>query len=900
MKTILLAWALALTGLELWAQPAPTPKTPPANYRPPRYSSTNSVTTPPRYQPNAAGTSAAPGSATPRGTTPATRAGGPATGAPGAANAPGAFGQPGATAPTGPGGAVSAAMAQPAEEIVPPGEINFEGVDLSQVLEIYAKYVGRTLLRAQLPQAQIILKTVTPLTRTEVIQALQAVLALNGVSLVNVGDKFVKVVPSADAGSSGGEIDTNSAASIPALGSYITHVVQLKYVKPSEMAPIIQPFGKLKDIVTLDGNGILVIRDYAENVKRMLEMIDKVDVSVPAEYISEVIPIRYAKVDDIASALNALGGGGGGATVSIGTAPGSAPISGLANRSSMQGGGGMGGMGGMSGVGGVGGMGGMGGVGGVGGSSFGGAYQGGGSFGARNPNGQPSSTGQTFQQRLQNIISATGGGGRTGAAGQQQEIQLFGQTKIIPNESSSSLLIYATRADMDVIKGIIAKLDVPLAQVLVEAVIIDVTLGNTFNLGVSAAQNPTSLSPGGSVLGAGGMNNSSSGNPFIDFVRTVTANKGTNGLVNSISTVVSTVGSAGTNAGFGNNLPGGASYFANIGPLWDVAVTAAETDSHASIIQRPRIQTSQAKPAQFFVGDTVPYVTSSYGGYGGYAGNSYSQLSVGVELDVTPFINPEGMVSMDIQQEIDDLNGYTAITGVGNVPNTIKRTLNASITVRDRDTVMLGGFIKSDKSTSKSGVPFLQNIPILGNLFTSRSDSKDRQELIVLMRPTVLQTPELAAKHTINEEQRLPAVSQAAAEDASYERRLIDAQRRLEQKKYRQTQQYDGFFVPPPEDLATNKAAGPTNSELPGTGTNSPAQTDAAQERVNPIPQAVHPQANLVPLPAAPGTSTSPAAAGTPAALSPQDSAAAQQKAAAAAVAQKMLELNSPSKPPPQ
>jgi hypothetical protein len=97
----------------------------------------------------------------------------------------------------------------------------------------------------------------------------------------------------------------------------------------------------------LTDNGILVIRDYAENVKRMLEMIEQVDVSVPAEYISEVIPIRYAKVDDIASALNSLGGSGGGSTVSIGGSRSSSQISGLSgNRSS----GGMGGMGGTSGT----------------------------------------------------------------------------------------------------------------------------------------------------------------------------------------------------------------------------------------------------------------------------------------------------------------------------------------------------------------------------------------------------------------------------------------------------------------------------------------------------------------------------------------------------------------------
>jgi type II secretory pathway component GspD/PulD (secretin) len=123
-------------------------------------------------------------------------------------------------------------------------------------------------------------------------------------------------------------------------------------------------------------------------------------------------------------------------------------------------------------------------------------------------------------------------------------------------------------------------------------------------------------------------------------------------------------------------LPSGLSYFGNIGPNWDVALQAAAADSSTTVIQRPRIQTSQAKAASFFVGQTVPYVTGST--YGSAYGNSssYSQLSVGVELDVTPFINPDGLVVMDINQEIDDLNGYTHIEGVGNVPNTTKRTLN--------------------------------------------------------------------------------------------------------------------------------------------------------------------------------------------------------------------------------
>jgi len=164
------------------------------------------------------------------------------------------------------------------------------------------------------------------------------------------------------------------------------------------------------------------------------------------------------------------------------------------------------------------------------------------------------------------------------------------------------------------------------------------------------------------------------------------------------------------------------------------------------------------------------------------------------------------------------------------VPNTIKRTLNTEIAVRDRDTVMLGGFIKTDKSHTQSGVPFLEDIPILGNLFKQRSDSKDREELVVLMRPTVLQTPELAAKHTAVEEQRLPGIEQAAAEDGAYERTLIEGEKRRAAKELKKSGNYEGFFAPLPEDESTNVLEGvpgpvsSTNSVpvTPGAGVEEP------------------------------------------------------------------------------
>jgi general secretion pathway protein D len=203
----------------------------------------------------------------------------------------------------------------------------------------------------------------------------------------------------------------------------------------------------------------------------------------------------------------------------------------------------------------------------------------------------------------------------------------------------------------------------------------------------------------------------------------------------------------------------------------------------------------------------VPYVTSTT--YGGAYGNSsgYSQLSVGVELDITPFINPDGLVVMDINQEIDEISGSVAISGVGDVPTTTKRTLDSEIAVKDKDTIILGGFIRSEKDTSKNGVPILQDIPLIGALFSQRTSNKNRDELIVLMRPTVLRTPEIAAEQAIKEEQRLPGIAHAEADDEAEAQKLIDAERKAELEKAKNGQHNTGVFTHElnnPEETSTN------------------------------------------------------------------------------------------------
>jgi general secretion pathway protein D len=711
MKTTTLALILFLTALDLLAQ-----TNMPAHHRPRMY--------------GARLTNAIPDEAVPANPAPA-----PATpGSPADSGLPGTQ----TATPSAANANAAPASAAPPEEMIPAGNINFQGVDVSQVLDVYAKLVGRTLLRAGLPSASIVLKTETPLTKAEAIQALQAVLALNGISVVNIGDKFVKVGTVEQANTFGAEFNDATASQLPDLGAYVTHIVQLRNVKPSEMVPILTPFAKLPNsIVPIENNGILVLRDNAENVKRMLEMIDRVDVSVPAEYISEVIPIKYALADDIATALNSLGGTGSGGTVRIGSSGASTGGSGNGFASP----------GGTSG-------------GGIGGSGFNNSQSGNG-FGnglnggqTRSPlgstaNGTPSGGTSSFQQRLQSIISRAAGSG-----GQQDQIQLFGQTKIIADERSNSLLIFATRQDMAMIKGIVDKLDVLLSQVLIESVIMEVSLGKSLSTGVSVEQNPGAINSA-NFKGTGGYLN---GPTFFNFV--------TNSTISNL----------------GSNLTGGLSYFGQIGNAdYDLAIQAAASDNNISIIQKPRIQTFQAQKASFFVGQTVPYVTGST--YGSAYGNSssYSQLSVGVELDVTPFINPDGLVVMEINEEIDDINGSTFIEGVGNIPNTDKRTLSSQVAVKDRDTIILGGEIRSEKDNNKSGVPLLEDIPLLGALFSSQTHSKTRDELLVLMRPTVLKTPELAAVQAKTEEARLPGIAHAEAQDNKDELKQVQAEEKVEQ-----------------------------------------------------------------------------------------------------------------------
>lgn len=607
--------------------------------------------------------------------------------------------------------------------------IKFQDVGLSDVLTIYQELTGRTVLRpSNLPDTKITIKTQTDLTRREAVLALDSILSMNGITMIPQGDKFVKAVPQAQSHQEANRFYAGTAEELPEAGQLVTYIAYVTNAPLQDVGNVLQQFAKMpgSSIIAIPP-GTLVIRDYAENVKRMVEVLRLIDVAVPREYESIVIPIKYALASDIANVLGSLTTGGGVTTVGqqqtrtglttgapgVG-APGTGTVPGLPGYTPSP--------------------------------TPAGATRAG--------LGSPAAARSSFAERLRGIVARA-------AAAAAGEIVVLGQTKIIADERTNSLLIYASKEDIETIKDIISKLDVVLAQVLIESLIFEVSLDDNLSYGISYLQRkPTTR---GDFTGIGAIKNIGIPTP-LDFTSTGTGT-GTG------------VGTGTGTGGVGANLPAGFSYLARWGDF-DIAAQAIATDSRVNVLSRPRIQTSHAVEANLFVGQTRPYpMGTSYGGYyGGYS--SIQQLQIGITLSVLPLINPDGLVVMDIRQRIQTIGGEVEIANVGKVPETIDREANAKVAVRDRETVVLGGFISAERRKSASGVPLLKDIPLLGNLFRSTSKSANRKELMILIRPTVLPSPADAALAAAEEKVKMPGVHKLDQEVRKEEQAAQDKARR--------------------------------------------------------------------------------------------------------------------------
>ena len=597
------------------------------------------------------------------------------------------------------------------EEVV---QVNAPEMPMDQALNLYASLTGRILLRqTTIPGAPTAVHMVFDnLSKEEAIEAFNAVFAMEGLAMLPVGEKFLKVVPANAAPGAGTRFDERMSGIMAETGQFVRKIIQLKNADVAEVAQILAPFASQQAggnaVTALESNQILVLQDYSPNVKRMLELVAKVDVDVPLDVEIELIPIKYALAGDIGQVIGSLSANGS-------VTPTGGSSSGLSSR-------------------------------GVSGSNTRGSTRG------RNTNTlqNNSTTGahttsstanrSTFQSRLRGIVNRAS----------QGDIQVLGDAKIIPDEESNTILVFANKKDMEMIKMIISKLDVVRPQVLIEAIIMEVTLGDELDLGVSAIQKDTSGNWQG-VLGSSG----------------------------------GAVAPADPSGDLGiNDLFEGLSYFGGT-ESFSVAVKAIAKNNEAHILQRPRIQTFHAKEASLFVGEMRPFVTSRYTGFGTSSPSSnVSRERIGVELNVLPLINPDGLVVMEIEQIIEAV-GSTVIIDGNPVPVTTERTATSSVAVKDGEVVILGGMISDEISDTESGVPFLKDIPLLGRLFKSTNKQKRRVELVILIKPTVLPTPEISSTTATAEVNKMLGVKHAEAliirDQLEREKELSEAIRKIEE-----------------------------------------------------------------------------------------------------------------------
>jgi len=270
-----------------------------------------------------------------------------------------------------------------------------------------------------------------------------------------------------------------------------------------------------------------------------------------------------------------------------------------------------------------------------------------------------------------------------------------GPITITSDDSNNAIVIYATQRQYDVIADALKKLDIRPLQVVIEAAITEVTLTKELQYGVQWS------------FGIGGG--------------TASYSEGTT------STPV-------------QNFPGFSYIFTN-GSTITATINALASVTNVKVLSAPNLLVLNNHTAALQVGDEVPVETASSSSVIGSDSpivNSIDYLNTGVILKVTPRVNDGGLVLLDISQEVSDVAGTPPASAQIQSPTIEQRRIASSIAVQDGQTIALGGMISDTRSNEKDGLPFLKDIPYLGNLFSNTDNSDTRTELIVLLTPRVI------------------------------------------------------------------------------------------------------------------------------------------------------------------
>lgn len=311
-----------------------------------------------------------------------------------------------------------------------------------------------------------------------------------------------------------------------------------------------------------------------------------------------------------------------------------------------------------------------------------------------------------------------GGRGSLSSSAQQSVADLEGQVVVVPNDDTNSLLIMTAPKNYDRIKLILDELDRPVAQVLIKVLIAEVTHENSSDIGVEISNINLNATGGtGQFIGT----DSQIATPPLNA-------PGTSGQP--------------LNPGFGETGSNGGFVARIVGSDATATLRALATDNNLDVLSRPYILTSDNQLASIIVGQSVPIPTNSRVTDDGQVINSLTYQNVGIILNVTPHINPAGLVTLDVDSEVSALSGQTvAITQGLGAPIIDTRSAQNEVAILDGQTIVIGGMMQDQKTQTVQKVPLLGDIPLLGLLFQRNTNDKTKTELLFFLTPHVAQRP---------------------------------------------------------------------------------------------------------------------------------------------------------------
>jgi len=565
--------------------------------------------------------------------------------------------------------------------------VNFKDTDIVDVVKFISEVTGKTIIVDPKVRGPVKVISNKQLNKKELYDLFLAVLDIYQFTAVD-SDGVVRIIANRDARSAA--IPTEQRITSKDDG-YITQIIQLNNISASKVLAAIRPLvPQYGHLTAYEPSNALIISDTRANIARINDLIAQMDKA--AVLTTDVVQLHYAQASDVVAMINQLEkpDPNRGATTSppivvadkrinavivSGDEMSRQRIKGLVENLDRQ--------------------------------------------QAKNANlkvrylsyAKSTDVAKVLTGMLQSQGAAKTGEGATPGS----------QTNVQADESTNSVLITADSDTMASLNAVVDSLDIRRAQVLVEAIIVEVSDTDGKELGVQWMYRDQSKGFGGSSDGKGDLATFS----------TAAVDNTDNGLL-SLAGAIS--GKAGQTFGIGR-----------LGNTGDFAAILhmLQQNSSSNVLSTPNLLTTDNTKASISVGQKIPFKTGSYSGTtSGTSGgssfsspfNTISRESVGVKLEVTPHINEGDSVILDIKQEV------SGISDVGNAdgPITDERKIDTQILSSDGQTVVLGGLIRDDVQVGSTRVPFLGSIPVLGHLFRSQTSKKVKTNLLVFIRATIL------------------------------------------------------------------------------------------------------------------------------------------------------------------